>query len=311
MFAQTDNAMIALCSSRIIGTVAAIVVYLAAGCATTNRTTGLQAARAGMDATESAIKACEALGDLKPDNAYYQGYLRIVVSPTPDRVDFTAVSEADFSQQIENRIASLRHLHAAYDLFGQLCEGKTAKDASQSYAALVETLKGLSHDAAASAATKAAASQLPGDLAALWQAKRIARAERILGRLSADMAALWERDRIAWDDAIDAVYIRHYASGILSLGLENFDEKELGKAVGAPYHPPVKAGLYKLGLYREAQQKAARLKAKLSEVSDAFRQTLLLYGQPEEASIIRASEHETIAEGSPGTTRHAHPHTQE
>lgn len=264
-----------------------------------------------MEATAAAIKACEALGDLQSDNAYNQGYLRIVVSPMPDRVDFTAVPEADFSPQLEKRVAAFQRLHAAYDLFAQLCEGKTAKDASQSYAAMTETLKGLSRDEAASSATKAAVSQLPGDLAGLWQAKRIARAEHTLGRISADMAALWERDRAAWDDAIDAVYLRHYASGILSLGIENFDEKELGKAVNAPYRTPVKAGLYKLELYRAAQQKATRLKAKLREVSDAFQQLTLLHGQPEGTSVAQAGGRRTDTERSLETHPHAHSPTQE
>lgn len=269
-------------AARLALTGLAAAALCASGCATTaGRVTGLQTAQAGLCATESAVKACEALGELRSDNAYYQGYLRIVVSPTPDRVDFTAVPDADFSQQLDARLNALRRLHTAYVLFSQLCEGKTAKDASRTYAAMAETLKGLSHDEAASLETRAAVAQMPGEWTALWQARRIARAERILGRMAAETAALWEHDRAAWSDAIDAVYLRHYAAGLLSLSLENFDERELAKAVDAPYRPPVKAGLYKLGLYRDALQKAQRLKSKLGEASDAFRQLTLMQGLAE------------------------------
>ena len=250
------------------------------GCATAfTRTTGAKAGLCGQEVADAALSAYDDLQAIADDNAYYQGYLRIVVSPEPDKVDFTRVSDADMSGLIEQRVRAYRQFRNAYALFQQLCSDESGQSASQSYASLFETLKSLTSDESSSPETKKTVAGLPGDLAALWQARRIARMQSVLGRLAADLGALWDKEIPVWDNYIDAVYIQHYASGLLSLRLSNFDEKDLAKAVDAPYGTPVKAGLYKLQKYREASLKAARLKEELRRVSKAFQQLATLHRQ--------------------------------
>ena len=253
---------------------------LLSGCATAlTRTTGAKAGLCGQEAADAALSAYDSLQSVASDNAYYQGYLRIVVSPEPDKVDFTRVSDADMSSLIEQRVRVYRQFRDAYALFQQLCADESDPNAAQDFASLFETLKGLSGDETVSVETKKAVAELPDGFTALWQASRIARIQTALGKLAAELGVLWDKDIPVWDSYIDAVYIQHYASGLLSLRLSNFDEKDLSKAVDAPYGTPVKAGLYKLQKYREACQKAARLKEQLRLVSKAFRQLATLHRQ--------------------------------
>ena len=283
---------------------------LVSGCATsTVRATGSKAGLCGQQAADAALHVYEDLRSVAKDNTYHQGYLRIVVSSEPDAVDFTKVSDADFSVQIEPRIQVYRRVRDAYLLLQQLCSGESERDAAQSYAALFETLRALSADDSASAETKKLVSELPSDLSALLRARRIARAQSALARAAADLAALWDKELPAWNDYIDAVYIGHYASGLLSLRLANFDEKELSKAVDGPYRAPVKAGLFKLQKYSEASQKADRLKEELRLVSAGFQQLLVLHRQLSDSSTPFADIHDTqrrigryasLAEEQPG-----------
>ena len=258
----------------------ALAGLLVSGCTTSfTRTTGTQAGLCGLQVADAALGAYEDLRAVAGDNAYYQGYLRIVVSPQPDAVDFTQVSDAALSVQIEQRIRTYRQVRAAYALLQQLCSGGTARDASQAYAALFETLRGLSADDAASAETKKMVSELPADLSSLLQARQIARAQSALGQTAKDLSALWDKELPTWNDYIDSVYVRHYAAGLLSLRLSNFDERELNKVAEGPYGAPIKAGLFKLQKYREAVQKADSLKAELLLVSNALQQLAVLHRQ--------------------------------
>jgi len=117
---------------------------------------------------------------------------------------------------------------------------------------------------------------------------RIVRTQAVIERLTHDFRALWEKDVPAWNAYIDDVYIHHYAAGLLSLRLSNFDEKELVKKVDDPYGAPVKAGLFKLQKYREASQKAAHLKEKLQRVSKAFEQLTLLHRQLSDPAVAQS-----------------------
>ena len=250
------------------------------GCATAfTRTTGAKAGLSGQAVADSALSVYDDLLSVAADNAYYQGYLRIVVSPEPDKVDFTRVSDADMSGLVEQRVRVYRRFRNAYAQFQLLCSDESGQRESQSYASLFETLKGLSNDESVSPETKQTVAGLPGDLAALWQARRIARMQSALGKLAADLGALWDKEIPVWDAYIDAVYIDHYAAGLLSLRLSNFSENDLAKAVDDPYGLPVKAGLFKLQKYREASQRAARLKGELRLVSKAFQQLATLHRQ--------------------------------
>jgi hypothetical protein len=56
--------------------------------------------------------------------------------------------------------------------------------------------------------------------------------------MESDFGALWEKELPTWDAYIESIYLRHYASGLLSLRLANFDEKELAKRVDEPYGIP-------------------------------------------------------------------------
>lgn len=249
---------------------------LISGCttATTTRNSATQASLSGLAAADAALGAYDALRDVASDNAYYQGYLRIVVSSEPDKVDFTHVSDADMSHLIDQRVAVFRQFRNAYVLFQHLCAGDAASDnsADQSYASLFETLKGLSKDEAVSSETKKTVAELPSDFTALLMARKIRSIQAILRKLTTEMGVLWNRDLPVWNSYIDAVYIEHYASALTSLQLANFDEKDLAKAVTDPYPAPVKAGLYKLQKYREACLKADRLKNELRQVAKAFLQ---------------------------------------
>lgn len=255
--------------------------FILSGCITPafTRATGAKAGLCGQDVVEAALSAYGDLGSVATDNAYYQGYLRIIVSPEPDKVDFTKVSDADMSGLLDERIRVYRQCKNAYALFYQLCSDRTSEQARQSYTALFETLKALSKDESASAETKKMVGDLSDTFVSQWQAKRMAQTQAVLVQLTNDLRALWEKEVPVWTTYIDNVYIHHYASGLLSLRLANFDEKELVKKVDDPYGAPIKAGLYKLQKYREAGQKAARLKEKLQQVSKAFEQLALLQRQ--------------------------------
>ena len=250
------------------------------GCATAfTRTTGAKASLCGQEVAEAALSAYSDLQTVAGDNIYFQGYLRVIVSPEPDKVDFARVPDADLSGLIEQRVGIYRQFRCAYALFQQLCSDDSGQNASQSYASLFETLKALSKEESVSAEAKKTVAGLPGDFATLWQTRRIARVQNAIGILASELGALWDKELPAWNAYIDAVYIDHYASGLLSLRLANFDEKDLAKAVNDPYSVPVKAGLYKLQKYREACQKAARLKEELRLVSTAFQQLAGLHRQ--------------------------------
>ncbi|MEI8192099.1 MAG: hypothetical protein WCI75_20510, partial [candidate division NC10 bacterium] len=114
------------------------------------------------------------------------------------------------------------------------------------------------------------AAALPNDLTLLWQARRIARLHAALGRAAAELGALWQREIPTWEDYVNAAYITHYASGLLSLRLANFDENELARKVSDPYRIPVKAGLFKLQKFHEAVQSVATITQKLRQTSEAF-----------------------------------------
>ncbi len=270
------------CRGRALGQAALLLSasLTVSGCATAFiRTAGAKAGLCGQEVADAALSAYSDLRAVAGDNTYFQGYLRVVVSPEPDGVDFTRVSDAGMPGLLEQRVRAYRQFRNAYALFQQLCSDDSSQNASQSYASLFETLKALSKEESVSAESKKTVAGLPGDFATLWQAKRIARVQSALGKLASELGALWDKEIPVWDAYIDAVYIDHYASGLLSLRLANFDEKELVKAVSDPYSVPVKAGLYKLQKYREACQKAARLKDELRLVSKAFQQLESLHRQ--------------------------------
>ena len=277
------------CSSQQIVSPLLVCLFLVSGCATEfTRTAGDKAGLCGQEAADSAIGFYENLRTVADDNTYYQGYLRIVVSPEPDKVDFTRVSDADLSREIEPRIKTYRAVRTAYSLFRQLCVDESGKSAGQSYAALAETLRDLSADGSSMPETRKLATDLPDDFAAWCQAKRIAQTQAVLEKLSSELATLWDKEIPLWDDYIDGVYVRHYASGLLSLRLANFDEKELAKAVADPYGISVKAGLFKLQKYREAALKAAKLKAALRQVSKTFQLLDVLQRQVDSSSASLA-----------------------
>jgi len=260
------------------------------GCTTPafTQATGAKAGLCGQEVAEAALSAYDDLGAVADDYAYYQGYLRIVVSPEPDKVDFTKVSDADMSALLAERARVCRQLKNAYALFYQLCSNRTDPQTNPSYAALSETLKALSKDESSSPETKKLAGELSNDVVSQWQAMRIVRTQAVIERLTHDFRALWEKDVPAWNAYIDDVYIHHYAAGLLSLRLSNFDEKELVKKVDDPYGAPVKAGLFKLQKYREASQKAAHLKEKLQRVSKAFEQLTLLHRQLSDPAVAQS-----------------------
>ncbi len=251
-----------------------VCALLVSGCTTASvRTAGVRTAQEAQAVADSALAAYEALRSVSADNAYNQGYLRIVVSPEPDAVDFTAVSDAGMGDLLDARSRACRQIRTAAVHLRLLCAERAKAEALQSYAAAVESLRGLSADETATTEFKKLVSALPADLSAVWQSRRIARLNDALGRAAAELGALWVRELPIWEDYVDAAYIAHYASGLLSLRLANFEEKELARKVEAPYGIPVKAGLYKLQKYREAVQAADTIKEKLRQTSEAFEQT--------------------------------------
>jgi hypothetical protein len=252
------------------------------------RSSGTQTALGGQAVADAALAAYADLQTVAADNAYYQGYLRIV--------DLADASDADVSGRIAARVQAYRQFRRVNVLFAQLCADGAGDGASEAYAALVETLKGFSQDDALSADTRKMAAQLPGDAASLWQAHLIARVQPVLNKLQTEFGALWQKEVPIWDAYIDGVYLNHYASGLQSLRLAHFDDKELAKRVDEPYGTAVKAGLFKLQKYREASQKAAALKQELRRVSQAFEEL--------------ASTHRLVTERRDGRTESAGPQTR-
>ncbi len=247
---------------------------MVSGCTTASvRTAGVRTAQEAQVAADSALAAYEALRSVSADNAYNQGYLRVVVSPEPDAVDFTAVSDAGMGDLLDARSRACRQIRTAAVHLRLLCAERAKAEALQSYAAAVESLRGLSDDATVTTEFKKLVSALPADLSAVWQSRRIARLNDTVSRATAELGTLWVRELSIWEGYVHATYIDHYASGLLSLRLANFDEKDLARKVDAPYGIPVKAGLYKLQKYREAVQAADTIKAKLRQASEAFEQT--------------------------------------
>lgn len=291
--------------SRVLALGAASCLLLA-GCATSfSRSEGNRVALGGQEAADGALAFYEDIRAVASDNAYYQGYLRIVASPEPDKVDFTRVSDATVAGEVDQRIKTCREVRAAYSLFQQLSADDAGKQTEQSYAALAETLKALSGDDTSFAETKQMAAALPNDrVVSRWQSRRIRQMQSVLAKLSGELAALWNKETPVWENYIDDVYLRHYASGLLSLRQANFDEKELAKAVAEPYGIPVKAGLFKLQKYREAQQKADHLKRELQQVSKAFDRLAQLHRQAGVAAATAADAVLQHTSNSPDT----HPH---
>jgi hypothetical protein len=241
------------------------------GCATGSvRTAASRTAQEVQAATDSALVSYEALRTVSADSAYKQGYLRVVVSTEPDAVDFTRVPDASMNDLLDTRIRTCRMVKEAAAQLRLACEGAARAEAVQSYAAAVEALQGISNDTTSSVEFKKLASGLPNDLTLLWQARRIARLRAALERAAAELGALWQQEIPTWEDYVEAAYITHYASGLLSLRLANFDENELAKKVSDPYRIPVKAGLFKLQKFNEAVQAADTIRLKLRQTSEAF-----------------------------------------
>ncbi|MEI8354008.1 MAG: hypothetical protein WCG22_05830 [Lentisphaerota bacterium] len=241
------------------------------GCATGSvRTAASRTAQEVQAATDSALVSYEALRTVSADSAYKQGYLRVVVSTEPDAVDFTRVPDASMNDLLDTRIRTCRMVKEAAAQLRLACEGAARAEALQSYAAAVEALQGISNDTTSSVEFRKLAADLPNDLTLLWQARRIARLRAALERAAAELGTLWKREIPTWEDYVDTAYITHYASGLLSLRLANFDENELAKKVSDPYRIPVKAGLFKLQKYNEAVQSAAMIMQKLRLTSEAF-----------------------------------------
>jgi hypothetical protein len=243
----------------------------ASGCATGSaRSAAGRTAQEVQAAADAALASYEALRAVSADSASNQGYLRVVVSPEPDAVDFTRVPDASMNDLIARRVRACRMVKEAAAQLRLACEGSARAEAVQSYAAAVEALQGYSDDTTATAEFKKLAAALPNDLTLLWQARRIARLHAAIGRAAAELGALWQRETPTWEDYVDAAYITHYASGLLSLRLSNFDENELARKVSDPYRLPVKAGLFKLQKYQEAVRSADAIKARLRQTSEAF-----------------------------------------
>jgi len=245
------------------------VALAVSGCATgAARMADARAAQDAQGALDAALSSYETLRTVAADHAYQQGYLRVVMSPEPDAVDFTAVADAAMDDLLDARSRACRQVREAAVQLRLLCEDRAA--AAQSYAAAVEAMRGYSADQAATAEFRKLAAALPGDLTAARQARRIERLRVALDRAAAELAALWEQERPTWESYVETVYINQYAAGLLSLRLANFDEKELARQVNDPYRLPVKAGLFKLQRVREAAQSAAKIRTKLRQTSEAF-----------------------------------------
>jgi len=241
------------------------------GCATGSvRTAASRTAQEVQTAADSALVSYEALRAVSADSAYNQSYLRVVVSPEPDAVDFTRVPDASMNDLLDTRIRTCRMVKEAAAQFRLACEGAVRAEAVQSYAAAVEALQGFSEDPTSTVEFRKLATDLPNDLTLLWQARRIARLHAALERAAAELGALWQQEIPTWEDYVNAAYITHYASGLLSLRLANFDENELAKKVSDPYRIPVKAGLFKLQKFHEAVQAADTIRLKLRQTSGTF-----------------------------------------
>lgn len=233
------------------------------------RTAAADTAREVHLAATAALTSYEALRTVAADSAYNQGYLRVVMSPQPDAVDFTAVADADMSALIDIRTRTCRQIVAAADGLRLACGTRAKAEAVQSYAAAVEAIKGFSADTTANTEFKKLATALPNTLGALWQTRRLVALHDALGAAAAELAALWGKERSTWEAYVEDAYITAYATGLLSLRLTSFDEKGLAK-VDAPYPTPVKAGLFKLQKYREAVLAAEKIKTTLRQTSEAF-----------------------------------------
>ncbi|MBM4163238.1 MAG: hypothetical protein FJ222_02165 [Lentisphaerae bacterium] len=255
--------------SGVVWTLLAALVV--SGCAT--GATRVAAGRTALEvqaAADSAITAYEALRAVAADSAYNQGYLRVVVSPQPDSVDFTRVPDASMNDLLDTRVRTCRLVKESAAQLRLACEASARAEAVQSFAAAVEALQGISADTTSSVEFKKLAAALPNDLTLLWQARRIARLHTALGRAAAELGTLWKRERPTWEDYVKGAYITQYASGLLALRLSNFDENELSRKVADPYHPGVKAGLFKLQKFHEAVRSADTIRLKLRQASEAF-----------------------------------------
>jgi|GEM_PF-1331593 len=257
---------------RMRGLVWVLVGTLAvSGCATGSvRSAAGRTAQDVQVAAESALTTYEALRTVSPASAYNQGYLRVVVSAEPDAVDFTQVPDAGMTDILDRRVKTYRQVKAAAAHLRLVCEGADKTRAVQSYAAAVEALQVLSDNDITTTEFRKLAATLPAELTAWWQTRRIARLHAALACAAAELGALWEQERPTWEGYVDTAYITQYAAGLLSLRVSDFDEKELGREVDAPYRIPVKAGLFKLQKYHEAIQAADRITVKLRQASEAF-----------------------------------------
>ena len=244
-----------------------------AGCAATSvRTAGAHTALQVQAAADSALASYEALRAVAADSAYNQGYLRVVVAPQPDAVDFTAVADAGMASLLEVRQRACRQLKTAAEQFRLVCGAHARAEAVQAYAASVEALRGFSGDTTPNTEFKRLAAALPGDLTAVWQTRRVAQARGALAAAAAELAMLWAKERGTWEAYVDDAYITGYAAGLLSLRLGSFDEKELAKQVSEPYGIAVKAGLFKMKKYYDAVRAAEKVKAALRTTSEVFEQ---------------------------------------
>ena len=258
--------------SRRVGLALVCVAALAlSGCAATSvRTAAVDTAQTVHLAATSALASYEALRTVAGDSAYNQGYLRVVMSPQPEAVDFTVVADAEMGCLIDIRARACRRIAAAADGLRLACGTRAKAEAVQSYAAAVEAIRGISTDPTATTEFKKLAAALPNNLGALWQTRRLAALHDALDAVATEMAVLWGKELPTWEAYVEDAYITTYAAGLLSLRLASFDEKGLVKAVEAPYDTPVKAGLFKLQKYREAVLASEKMKIKLRQTSEAF-----------------------------------------
>lgn len=244
-----------------------------AGCVSTSvRTAGTYTALQVQAAAESTLTSYEALRTVAADSVYNQGYLRVVISPQPDGVDFTAVADADMTALLDLRLRASRQIKTAAEQLRLVCGAHAAGATAQAYAAVVESLRGFSTDTTATTEFKRLAAALPNDMTAVWQTRRLVLACDALAAAASEMAALWTNERGTWEAYVDDAYITDYASGLLSLRLSSFDEKELAKQINEPYGIAIKAGLFKMKKYYEAVRAAEKVKVKLRATSEVLEQ---------------------------------------
>ncbi|NLL84318.1 MAG: hypothetical protein GX230_08785 [Lentisphaerae bacterium] len=248
-----------------------ILLFTTTGCiSAASRTCCAHTAQQALLAADAALSSYDALRTVASDSLYNQGYMRVVVSPEPDAVDFTNVADADMSTLLDLRSSTCRQVKLAAEQLQLACGAQSKTEAVQSYAAIVEALRGFAKDPAANAEFKKMAAALPEGVTATWQSRRMEQTRSALAAATIELATLWKKERATWEEYIDDAYISGYASGILSLRLDSFDEKELAKIVKDPYDLPVKAGLYKMTKYFDALQSAGKVKAKLRTTTEVF-----------------------------------------